>query len=63
MKHTTGLFNGVVHANRDRGPQLRDEDRIVRGDLKTVGRDKDFALSRHLMLYTATSHAGGLPGA
>src|SRR3569833_3032700 len=61
MEQRTGLFDRVVHANRDRGTQFRDEDRIVRGDLEAVGGDGNFPLSRHPMLYTVTSHSRASP--
>jgi hypothetical protein len=41
--------------------QFRDEDRIVRGDLKAVGRDGYFPLAGHPLLYTVPSHARASP--
>jgi uncharacterized protein len=63
MEQPACLLHRVIHANRDRGAQLRDEDRIVRRDLETVGCDGNFALGRHPMLYTVPSHSGVLPAA
>ena len=60
VQQRTGLLRGVVHAHRDRGLQLRDEDRILGRDLEAVRRDV-YLPAGHALLYTVSARAPARP--